>query len=250
VQNCEVCGRPFDPLGFQVVVPELARGFDRIECAGSARALGGAGAAPVPPLVAVVDPIGARPPLAVGVPLRALAAAPLAAIGLFAAGTAAAAYLWVGVLGADPTRFVASHAPIAKAFGHESVQAQFQPARPGPAKRPTAEAAVANLAAAGQGTAPAGAPSGATATAPSGATATAPPSPPGSARRIPASVARTSAPAKQTVKGPAGHGKDHLKHGKGHLMHGEIGGVHVPGHGQSHGHAHSQTHRHGPKTHH
>jgi hypothetical protein len=241
VQNCEVCGRPFDPLGFQVVVPELARGFDRIECAGSARALGGAGAAPVLPLVAVVEPIGAGPPLAAGVPLRALAAAPLAAIGLFAAGTAAAAYLWGGVLGADPTRFVASHAPIAKAFGHESVQVQVQPARPGPAKRPAAEAA-ANLAAARQRTAPAG--------APSGATATAPPSPPESARRIPASVARTGAPAKQTVKGRAGHGKGHLKHGKGHLMHGEIGGVHVPGHGQSHGHAHSQTHRHGPKTDH
>jgi hypothetical protein len=243
VQDCKVCGRPFDPLGFQVVVPELARGFDRIECARSARALAGAGATPVLPLVAVGEPIGAGPaPLTAGAPLRALAVAPLAAIALFAAGTAAATYLWVGVLGAEPTRFVASHRAIASAFGHESVQAQVQLARPASPQRPAAEAAAATLAAAGQGNAPAGAPSGATATAPASAAE--------SAKRMPAFVTRTRAPAKETVKGRARHGKGHLKHGKGHLKHGEVGGVHVPGHGQSHGHAHSRTPRHGPKTHH
>ena len=62
MQGCQVCGRSFDPLGFQVVVPELGRGFDRIECAQSARTLAGPGSRlAAAPLVAIVEPLPAAP---------------------------------------------------------------------------------------------------------------------------------------------------------------------------------------------
>jgi hypothetical protein len=38
--NCRVCGRQFDPTGFQMLVPGLKLGFDRVECALEASALG------------------------------------------------------------------------------------------------------------------------------------------------------------------------------------------------------------------
>ena len=38
MNRCRICGRSFDPLGFQVLVPGLSEGFDRVECAEKARA--------------------------------------------------------------------------------------------------------------------------------------------------------------------------------------------------------------------
>ena len=66
VSRCEVCGKEFDPLVFQIVVPGLAGSFDRIDCALQARELvlvqprelgparGEAGRVPVPHIRAVV----------------------------------------------------------------------------------------------------------------------------------------------------------------------------------------------------
>ncbi|MGH3004966.1 MAG: hypothetical protein ACRDOS_03525 [Gaiellaceae bacterium] len=105
---CRVCGRAFDPSGFQVVVPGLGQGFDRVECAEIALARGVAPAAPpAAPLPAVVKPFPA--------PALGAAAAPVAAVldrrpfllganvALLAAGTAVTVYLWLRVFGADPS---------------------------------------------------------------------------------------------------------------------------------------------------
>jgi hypothetical protein len=223
VQDCQVCGRRFDPLGFQVVVPELARGFDRIECARSARTLGAAGALAVAPLIAVIEPIGAAlVPATSSRALRPLASAPVAALGLFAAGTAAAAYLWVGVLGADSTRFTPVQSALARALGHETVQANVQAPRPSGERRPAPEAVVRLVSAVPVTAAP---------VLPSPTTARPHPSAHPPAKPPPAPVARPTAGSKET-------GRGHAKHGKGHLRHGEVGGVHTPGHGKSHGHGH------------
>jgi hypothetical protein len=70
---CRVCGRAFDPNGFQVVVPGLGQGFDRVECAEIALARGVAPAAPpAAPLPAVVKPFPA--------PALGAAAAPVATV--------------------------------------------------------------------------------------------------------------------------------------------------------------------------
>jgi hypothetical protein len=105
---CRVCGRAFDPNGFQVVVPGLGQGFDRVECAEIALARGVAPAAPpAAPLPAVVKPFPA--------PALGAAAAPVATVldrrpfllganvALLAAGTAVTVYLWLRVFGADPS---------------------------------------------------------------------------------------------------------------------------------------------------
>ncbi len=107
MQSCPVCGRSFDPLGFQVVVPELGGGFCRINCAQRARATAGPGARiAAVPLVALTQPprAAALAPAAIAAGLRRLAPS-LGAVGLLVAGTAAAAILWVRVLGADTTSF-------------------------------------------------------------------------------------------------------------------------------------------------
>jgi hypothetical protein len=39
--TCEICGNEFDELGVQIVLPGLAKSFDRIDCAMRARALAG-----------------------------------------------------------------------------------------------------------------------------------------------------------------------------------------------------------------
>jgi hypothetical protein len=123
VRNCHVCGRRFDPLDFQVVIPELGRGFDRIECAQTARALASPGSRiAAAPLAAVVEPIG----LAAPGPTAALQtfAAPAGTIGLLAAGTAAAVFLWLRVLGTDPVGFPFIRADAPRAAAAATVESR------------------------------------------------------------------------------------------------------------------------------
>jgi hypothetical protein len=125
MERCAVCGRDFDPFGFQVVVPELGRSFDRVECARQAR--GGVrvlpAAAPAAPAPVAVTPFERAPagPAAVLAARRPLLVG--ANLGLLAAGAAASVYLWLNVLGADPSglRLGALGAP--PAFGDRTVEA-------------------------------------------------------------------------------------------------------------------------------
>jgi len=138
--RCRVCGREFDPFRFQVVVPGLDQGFDRVECAQQARSLLGPAAASSAPLAAVVPPFpAAASPAETAAPLAAAAAAeagrPLlvgANLALLAAGTAATVYLWFRVFGADPTAVDLSGAnlAVAPAFERGSVPAQISTVRP------------------------------------------------------------------------------------------------------------------------
>jgi hypothetical protein len=233
VQDCQVCGRSFDPLGFQVVVPELGRGFDRIECAQSARTLAGPGSRlAATPLVAIVEPVpAALMPTAVG-SARALRplGTPAATLGLLAAGTAAAVFLWLNALGTDPSSFTLGRLSAPPAFGHQTIQAHVEPAPPGtgPAERRAPDEA-APVTVVRFVTAPN--PTGfAPAPATDGADTPQPSSPPTLAR--PATLPpRGSGPGKAT-------GKGHTKHGKGHAKHGETDGAHSPGHGQGKGNPH------------
>jgi hypothetical protein len=62
VTTCEICGTEFDELGVQIVIPGLAKSFDRLDCAARARALAAPAAFSVEPLQAVfldVGPAGA-----------------------------------------------------------------------------------------------------------------------------------------------------------------------------------------------
>jgi uncharacterized membrane protein YgcG len=105
VQDCHVCGRRFDPLGFQVVVPELGRGFDRVECAQSARALASPGSRiAATPLAAIGRP-AALAAAAAPVPIFRALSSPAATAGLLTVGTVAAAFLWMRVLGTDSVGF-------------------------------------------------------------------------------------------------------------------------------------------------
>ena len=226
MQDCQVCGRSFDPRAFQVVVPELGRGFDRLECAQSARALAGPGSRVAAiPLVAIVEPraAGLVPAAAGSTPALRSLATPAATLGLLAAGTAAAVFLWLRVLGADPSSYTLGRLSTPPAFGHQTVQAQVEPAPPpiGPAERrapdSTAPVTVVNLVRAPSptGSAPAPAKNGAQ-------------KPRVSSSRPLARPASAPGPAKAT-------GKGHPKHGKGHSKHGETDGAHSSGHGQSQG---------------
>jgi hypothetical protein len=226
VKDCQVCGRSFDPLAFQVVVPELGRGFDRLECAHTARATALPGSTvAVAPLVAVVEPLAAAAavPAAAGaaaVSILRLGGIPVATLGLLAAGTVTAVYLWLGVLGVEPTSFPLSRGFIPSATHRETVQAHVQiaPARtpatisaPAEGRRP---ATVALLAAAGGSFSSTG-------------------------TRRPASHSGASGPTRHVLgrgdEPPHGKakGKGHAKHGKGHFKHGESDGMHSAGHGGS-----------------
>jgi hypothetical protein len=225
MQECQVCGRSFDPLGFQVVVPELGRGFDRIECAHSARALAGPGSrVAATPLVAITEPFDAALVPAAAGPLPALRplGAPAATLGLLAVGTAAAVVLWLRVLGADPSSFTLGRLSAPPAFGRETVQAHVEaaPARTGPvepkAPEPAAPVTVVKFV-----TAP-----GQPAFAPS----------PGAHELQPSSPPIRTRPTTPTLRGTAKvTGKGHPKHGKGHAKHGETDGAHSPGHGNAKG---------------
>lgn len=53
--TCEICGTDFDDRGVQIVLPGLAKAFDRVDCAVRARNLAGAAAAGVPMRGMLVD---------------------------------------------------------------------------------------------------------------------------------------------------------------------------------------------------
>jgi hypothetical protein len=232
VQGCPVCGRSFDPLGFQVVIPELGRGFDRIECAQSARALATPGSRiAAAPMAAVVAPIAAT---AAGpaVAMRALSA-PAATLGLLAAGAAAAVFLWVRVLGADPARFPFVRADAPPATAGETMEASVSSGgvrEAGPAN--TRVDVPQRIGVALPSTR-----NGAT-TGPS--TARGPSSP----TRHPSSGNGTGQPQQggkdqpqQGGKNGQDGGKDHPGHGYGHVKHGDTRGNHSPGHGGGAGHS-------------
>jgi hypothetical protein len=69
--NCRVCGRQFDPTGFQILVPGLKLGFDRVECALEASALG------VPPVRTDEPVTGPARSLPAPTPIPALAGGPV-----------------------------------------------------------------------------------------------------------------------------------------------------------------------------
>jgi hypothetical protein len=239
VQDCQVCGRSFDPLGFQVVVPELGRGFDRIECAQSARALAGPGSRlAATPLVAIVEPVSAAlMPTAVGsAPALRPLGTPAATLGLLAAGTAAAVFLWLRVLGADPSSFTLGRLAAPPAFSHETVQTHVEAAPAGingkPAPARTANRVTELLRGPGPaGTAP-GEPGGGSSNPP-------PPSQPSP----PSSPTPARPPASEPDDDDDDDDDHGHKHGKGHSKHGEEDGVHSPGHGH-HGHGEKQGKKH------
>jgi hypothetical protein len=159
--NCRVCGRQFDPTGFQILVPALKLGFDRVECALEASALGlpleqGTEPAPDParslPAPAAVPALAGGPPVAMageaGLRPQVLAGANLAVL---AAGAAATIYLWLRVFGPDlGPIFPANNA--APAFERSTVAAAID-LTPPPESRPLPESAVG-----GGGSQPAAAP--------------------------------------------------------------------------------------------
>ena len=230
MQDCPVCRRRFDPLSFQVVVPELGRGFDRIECAQSARVLAALGSRiAAAPLVAVVEPIAA-PASALGrvAALRPIAA-PAATVGLLAAGTAAAAALWVPVLGTDTARFPLDRGAAPPAVAQETVHADVfhtpdesgrsvvgaHRARPVPdAARPVVTASREH---------------------PRRSTHPEASRPARSTGRSVVTRATVGTAARPTAPET---GKGHIKRGKGHYKHGETDGIHEPGHGRHGPHGH------------
>jgi hypothetical protein len=215
------------------VVPELGRGFDRIECAQTARTLAGrANRAAAAPLAAIVEPLAAAlvPAAAGPTPSLRPLGTPAATLGLLAAGTAAAVFLWLRVLGADPSSFTLGRLAAPSAFGRETVQAHVEPApaRTAPVEQKAPEraapvAVVKLVTAPDQPVFPPAPTTGGGQKPPSPPTPVRPPTPPPPA----------SEPGKAT-------GKGHPKHGKGHYKHGETDGVHSPGHGKAEHNAHGQ----------
>jgi hypothetical protein len=147
--QCRVCGRDFDPLRFQLVVPGLG-GFDSVECAEQARSHLGPASAPAP-VAAVVSPFPAAA-AAAAAPLAAAAGEPGqpllvgANLALLAAGTAATLFLWFRVFGADPSPLDLSGAGLAgaPAFERSTVPAQISASRRSPTRpsEPAPEATV------------------------------------------------------------------------------------------------------------
>jgi hypothetical protein len=131
--DCRICGRQFDALGFQVMVPGHQHAFDRVDCALEASVLEPPSphrVEPEPPVVAAPSPsLAPIPALAIGPSLteNAVSLRPNffggANIALLAAGTAATIYLWLRVFGVDagPVAFLAERA--SQAFGRTSVAA-------------------------------------------------------------------------------------------------------------------------------
>lgn len=148
--NCRVCGRQFDPQGFQVMVPGITHGFDRVDCALEALAVGlppQRAPEPVPEAPrALPPPLAPVPALAVGHAAgRAESSGPnlLAGVNLalLAAGTAATIYLWLRVFGADAGPISLPSANASAAFGRTTVAAAID-LSPAPEARPQPESAV------------------------------------------------------------------------------------------------------------
>jgi hypothetical protein len=148
--NCRVCGRQFDPTGFQIMVPGLKLGFDRVDCALEASARG------VPPLPTDEPVTSTARSLPAPTPVPALAGGSVlmaggadlrpqafagANLALLAAGTAVTIYLWLRVFGPDlgPIPFPADSA--SPAFERSTVSAAID-LTPPPESRPLPESAV------------------------------------------------------------------------------------------------------------
>ena len=215
MQNCQICGRSFDPLGFQVVVPELGRGFDRIDCARNARALAGPGSRiAAVPLVALAAPVAATA-AAVAAPFPRVLGSTAATLGILAAGNAAVVLLWMHVVGTDTTSYTLGRLTAPPAFGHRTVRAQIATApQAGRALGTPATAPVEKLVVLASPTLRAA--GGATR---AGTGGRAPPA-------IPARAATPlSKPGKATGKGHPNHGKGHQKpKPHGHQADGHGGG--------------------------
>jgi hypothetical protein len=149
--RCRICGREFDPRGFQVVVPGLGMGFDQVECALEASATGvpliesppplpiaAPGRAPALPAVATAAAVPLPVASAVGVRPTMLVGANLA---LLAAGTAATIYLWMRVFSPDAAFQPAPAEHAATTFARSSVSAEIGLAS-GPTAKPQPEVAV------------------------------------------------------------------------------------------------------------
>jgi hypothetical protein len=236
VEDCQVCGRRFDPFGFQVVVPELGRGFDRIECARSARALASPGSRiAAAPLAAIVEPIGASG--VAGAPVTALrpVGTSMTTLGLLAAGTAAVVFLWVRVLGTDTASFPLIRGATPPAVAGETVEAHVQGALgengPAEARSPVNRSEPDPVTRVLVKRGPTTRPDGATAAGPGPAQAPTRPDRP---------VARPSVGAKEKGKKDKHSGK-----GQGHIKHGDTGGTHSPGHGHANGQGHGKSTSHG-----
>jgi hypothetical protein len=131
---CRVCGRAFDPSGFQVVVPGLGEGFDRVECAEIALARGGVPSAPPIPLPADAEPSPAPALVAAAAVPAALDRRPFllgANVALLAAGTAVTVYLWLRVFAADPSSSLSLPANATPAQERATVPSQIDGGPPG-----------------------------------------------------------------------------------------------------------------------
>jgi hypothetical protein len=149
--NCRVCGRQFDPQGFQVMVPGIEHAFDRVDCALEASLIGLPPARSLEP-APVVRALPTPPP---AVPVRALPAGPpppraesgrpqLFAgvnLALLAAGAAVTVYLWLRVFGADTGPITMPAESASAAFGRTTIAAAVD-LSPTTAPKPQPESAV------------------------------------------------------------------------------------------------------------
>ena len=153
--RCAVCGRDFNPRGFQVVVPGLGRAFDRIECAAEASESGlapAAGAAALDPALMaapVTAPAPPRAPAAVAPAALATSAgivrAPLLSSGnlvLLAALTAGTVFLWLRVFAPGDLSISLPGGSAAPSFERGTVPAVIASPPAGPVTRPVADGAV------------------------------------------------------------------------------------------------------------
>jgi hypothetical protein len=149
--NCRVCGRQFDPQGFQVMVPGLEDAFDRVDCALEASALGpppSRDVEPVPAVLRTLPPAAAPVPAFAGGPTMLSAAETVrpsflagANLALLAAGTAATIYLWLRVFGGDAGPISFPSANASAAFERSTVPVVID-LTPEPDVRPQPESAV------------------------------------------------------------------------------------------------------------
>jgi hypothetical protein len=152
--RCVVCGRDFNPRGFQVVVPGLGRGFDRIECALEASKSGlapaaGAAALDTTLMAAPVTAPTPRAPAALAPAAVATSAgivrAPLLSSGnlvLLAALTAATVFLWLRVFAPGGLSISLPGGSAAPSFERGTVPAVIASMPSGPVTRPVADGAV------------------------------------------------------------------------------------------------------------
>jgi hypothetical protein len=131
--DCRICGRQFDPLGYQVVVPGLSHGFDRVDCALEASAVDlpeSRRIEPEPAVVRELPPAFAAMPAFAGGPMPAASAQSVrpqflagANLALLAVATVATIYLWLRVFGADAGPFSFSTDNASDAYGRTAIAA-------------------------------------------------------------------------------------------------------------------------------